>query len=248
MLSAAHRPGPAPRRRRTMQVVLAELIAEGGAWRRSRAGPDELISDLTGGFHTGGEAPAQRAAWARCRTQRVASCVPGTDRTDPSIGAVLRGAACPVSRARRGGPGTSDMANKKRRAKRGAYSEEQGQAGAQCEDGDVSALRSRIDAIHKQLLAAHRGGNAMSSATRGSEREAFVDLLLRGCLPHPYRFGSGEVTDAYGVISGQIDLIIEYPFFPSFPLLGTSRHRLYLIEGIAIAIEIKSSCGSSRRR
>ena len=103
-------------------------------------------------------------------------------------------------------------------------------------------LRIRIEAIHRQLLAVHHGGDAMSNTTRGSEREAFVDLLLRGCLPHPYRFGSGEVTDAYGAISGQIDLVIEHPFFPSFPLLGTTQHRLYLIDGIAIGIEIKSSC------
>lgn len=102
-------------------------------------------------------------------------------------------------------------------------------------------LRLRTEAIHKQLLAVHGGGDAMSNATRGSEREAFVDLLLRGCLPHPYRFGSGEVIDAHGNISGQIDLVIEHPFFPSFPLLGTSQHRLYFIEGIAVAIEVKSS-------
>jgi hypothetical protein len=40
--------------------------------------------------------------------------------------------------------------------------------------------------------------------------------------------------------SGQIDLVIEYPFFPSFPLLGTSQQRLYLIESVAMAIEVKS--------
>jgi hypothetical protein len=81
----------------------------------------------------------------------------------------------------------------------------------------------------------------MSTATRGQEREAFVDLLLRGCLPQPYRFGSGEVTDAHDAVSGQIDVVIEHPLFPSLPLLGTSQHRLYPIEAVAIAIEVKSS-------
>jgi len=102
-------------------------------------------------------------------------------------------------------------------------------------------LQSRLSAILAQLHAVHAGGDAMSSTTKGQEREAFVDLLLRGCLPQPYRFGSGEVTDAHGGISGQIDVVVEHPFFPSLPLLGTSQHRLYLIEGVAIAIEVKSS-------
>jgi hypothetical protein len=59
-------------------------------------------------------------------------------------------------------------------------------------------LRSRLDAILQQLVAAHAGGDGLSSATQGGEREAFVDLLLRGCLPDSYRFGSGDVTDALG--------------------------------------------------
>ncbi len=102
-------------------------------------------------------------------------------------------------------------------------------------------LEQRLQAILKQLRGAHEGGDAMSMATRGSEREVFVDLLLRGSVPMPYRFGSGEVTDVYGNRSGQLDLVIEYPFFPSLPLLGTSQHRLYLVEGVAIVIEVKSS-------
>jgi hypothetical protein len=102
-------------------------------------------------------------------------------------------------------------------------------------------LKSRLEAILTQLKAAHAGGGGVSNATRGSEREAFVDLLLRGCLPLPYRFGSGDVTDAHGNRSGQLDLVIEHPFFPSFPLLGTSQQRLYLIESVAMAIEVKSS-------
>lgn len=101
-------------------------------------------------------------------------------------------------------------------------------------------LKRRLGAILNQLQAVH-GGNAPSTATRGGEREAFVELLLRSCVPLPYRFGSGEVTDAAGNVSGQIDVVIEHPFFPSFPLLGTSQHRLYLVESVAIAIEVKSS-------
>ncbi len=83
----------------------------------------------------------------------------------------------------------------------------------------------------------------MSNHTKGQEREAFVDLLLKGCLPDSYRFGSGEITDPRGKISGQVDVVVEYPFFPSFPLLGTAQYRLYLVETVAVCIEVKSSVG-----
>ncbi len=68
-------------------------------------------------------------------------------------------------------------------------------------------VESRLNAILTQLRAAHEGGTGMSTATMGAEREAFVDLVLRGSVPLPYRFGSGEVTDAAGRISNQIDIV-----------------------------------------
>jgi len=44
-------------------------------------------------------------------------------------------------------------------------------------------------------------------------------------------------------LSGQLDIIVEWPFFASFPApLGTQR--LYLAEAIAFVIEVKSDLRS----
>jgi hypothetical protein len=79
----------------------------------------------------------------------------------------------------------------------------------------------------------------MSAATKGQERAAFIDQFLSQVMPLPYRFGTGDATDADGNRSGQLDVVVEYPFAPSLPLgLGTSR--LYLAEGVAAVVEVKS--------
>lgn len=43
--------------------------------------------------------------------------------------------------------------------------------------------------------------------------------------------------------SGQIDIVIEYPFLPSFPMPG-GTDRLYLAESVAAAIQVKSNLSS----
>lgn len=97
----------------------------------------------------------------------------------------------------------------------------------------------RLAGIQDMLIAAHKGGGALSSATKGGEREHFIDSFLSQVLPPPYRFGSGDATDQNGNKSGQLDVVVEYPFLPSLPLVG-GTNRLYLAEGIAAVIEVKS--------
>ena len=80
----------------------------------------------------------------------------------------------------------------------------------------------------------------MSSAAKGEERAAFIGEYLSKVLPPIYRFGSGDVTDSNGEKSGQLDIVIEYPFFPSLPSGGGGQTRLYLAESIAAVIEVKS--------
>jgi hypothetical protein len=89
-------------------------------------------------------------------------------------------------------------------------------------------------------MGVHAAGSASSSATRGREREAFIDSFLSGVFPSPFRWGSGDITDHTGARSGQIDVVVEYPFLPSFPIIGGDQERLYLAEGVAAAIEVKS--------
>lgn len=80
----------------------------------------------------------------------------------------------------------------------------------------------------------------MSSATKGRERELFVNEFLSKVFPPHFRFGSGDITDGSDARSGQVDLVVELPFFfPSFPIPGGAP-RLYLAEGVAAAIEVKS--------
>lgn len=79
----------------------------------------------------------------------------------------------------------------------------------------------------------------MSSSTKGTERELFAKLALHEVFTPPYRFGTGDITDIAGRRSGQVDIVVEFPFLPSLPVVNTGP-RLYLAEGVAAAIEVKS--------
>ena len=90
----------------------------------------------------------------------------------------------------------------------------------------------RLAGIQGQLISAHAGGGELSSATKGNEREQFIDLFLSQVFPPIYRFGTGDIIDSNGNKSGQLDVVIEYPFVPSLPLVG-GKPRLYLAEGVS---------------
>jgi hypothetical protein len=98
----------------------------------------------------------------------------------------------------------------------------------------------RLAAIQSGLSALHAAGDPLSSASRGTEREHFINTFLREVFPLPYRFGSGDITDRSGRRSGQSDIVIEYPFLPSLPFFSGGP-RLYLAEGVAAVIEVKSN-------
>src|SRR5262245_51945897 len=102
----------------------------------------------------------------------------------------------------------------------------------------------RLTGIQAILRGVHQAGAQMSASSRGGERQAFIDYFLENVLPPIYRFGTGDATDATGKYSGQLDIVVEYPFSPALPLSvpvigGTTR--LYLAESIAAVIEIKSN-------
>lgn len=100
-------------------------------------------------------------------------------------------------------------------------------------------LRARLKGIQQVLMAHHRATALLPNAAKGSEREVLVREFLERVFPAPYRFGSGAITDADGQVSGQLDIIVEWPFFASFPApLGSQR--LYLAESVAFVIEVKS--------
>jgi hypothetical protein len=104
-------------------------------------------------------------------------------------------------------------------------------------------LLERLAAVQAVLLGIHRGGGPMSSSTKGREREHFIHEFLEQVLPPLHRFGSGDITDSAGQRSGQCDIVIEHPLLPSLPLVG-GKERLYLAEGVAAVIEVKSDIAS----
>src|SRR5438874_11970568 len=94
--------------------------------------------------------------------------------------------------------------------------------------------------IQTMLNGVYQAGQSMSSASKGNEREAFIDGFLSQVLPTPFRFGTGDATDSSGKRSGQLDVVVEVPLMPSLPFPGSGNARLYLAEGIAAVIDVKS--------
>lgn len=106
-------------------------------------------------------------------------------------------------------------------------------------------IASRLSGIHSVLCSAFEAGALLSSSSKGYERETFVSLFLSEVLPPIYRFGTGDITDSLmnndpKRRSGQIDIVIEMPWAPSFPIVGASA-RLYPSEAVGTAIEVKSN-------
>jgi hypothetical protein len=100
-------------------------------------------------------------------------------------------------------------------------------------------LLGRLDAIRRSLMCFYEAGKNASSATKGREREILVEGFLSQAFPPPFRFGTGDIIDTANNRSGQVDIVVEYPFLPSIPTHPGSP-RLYLAEGVAAAIEVKS--------
>ena len=101
-------------------------------------------------------------------------------------------------------------------------------------------VMQRMKALQTILNGVHQASAGLSSATTGQERAAFINDFLSKVLPPIYRFGSGDATDSNGMKSGQLDVVIEYPFSPSLPITNTGETRLYLAESVAAVIEVKS--------
>jgi hypothetical protein len=103
-------------------------------------------------------------------------------------------------------------------------------------------ITERLIGIQQMLMGTHPVGGPLLSAFKGSERERFIEVFLSQVFPPSFRFGQGDVTDTAGRRSGQLDVVVEYPLLPSLPVVASSR--LYLAEGVAAAIEVKSNVAS----
>jgi hypothetical protein len=106
-------------------------------------------------------------------------------------------------------------------------------------------VASRLKGIHSVLCSAFEAGALLSPSSKGYERETFISLFLSEVFPPIYRFGTGDITDSLKNDdvtrkSGQIDIVIEMPWAPSFPTPVGSGARLYPSEAVGTAIEVKS--------
>lgn len=101
-------------------------------------------------------------------------------------------------------------------------------------------LKRRLEGIREILLTSHRAGAGLPNAVIGSEREIFIREFLEKSLPVHYRFGTGCVTDMNSNTSGQLDIVVELPFAPSFQM-PNGLDRLYLAEAIGAVVETKSN-------
>jgi hypothetical protein len=100
-------------------------------------------------------------------------------------------------------------------------------------------LFQRIDGIRKYLIAQYSGSDMMTAPDKGRERELFVSGFLERLFTNAYRFGEGRITDYKKDATGQIDVVVEVPLAPSFPLIEGGP-RLYLADSIALTLEVKS--------
>lgn len=80
----------------------------------------------------------------------------------------------------------------------------------------------------------------MPNDTIGDERQLMIDRYLREVFPPIYRFGSGVILDLEENITGALDVVMELPFAPNFPMPGGGSQRLYLSESVAAVLEVKS--------
>lgn len=104
-------------------------------------------------------------------------------------------------------------------------------------------LIERLEGIRQTLVSQGVAGLGMPSASKGGERETFIHKFLSEVFPPQYRFGTGAITDTSGKRSGQVDIAIELPVAPSFPV-PSGDVRLYLAEGIGAVLEVKSNLSS----
>jgi hypothetical protein len=98
----------------------------------------------------------------------------------------------------------------------------------------------RLQGIQSTLVGVHQSGVPLSASSKGQERQAFIHHYLQKVLPPTFRVGSGDATDVNGNRSGQLDVVIEYPFAPTLPAFADET-RLYLAEGVAAVVEVKSN-------
>jgi hypothetical protein len=99
-------------------------------------------------------------------------------------------------------------------------------------------LRDFFNFRYDELLAALLKASPASSATKGRAREGAIGQVLDQVLPPLIRRVSGDVLDAAGRSSGQLDGILVHQSFPTLDLADGAV--LVPAEGVVAVVESKS--------
>ncbi len=100
----------------------------------------------------------------------------------------------------------------------------------------------RLLAVQDQLLNACAKLDSKDPAHVSALRRLVIEHFLRPLFSAHRRFTAGRITDATGVLTEQLDLIVEHGFMPSFPLHDDTS-RLVLAEAAALVIEVADQPG-----
>ena len=100
----------------------------------------------------------------------------------------------------------------------------------------------RLLAVQDQVLNAYAQLDPKDPAHATALRNLLVEQFLRPLFSAHRRFTAGRITDANGVLTEQLDLIVEHGFMPSFPL-HDGKSRLVLAEAVALVIEVADQPG-----
>ena len=106
-------------------------------------------------------------------------------------------------------------------------------------------ISERVKSVLEIALLIHQASAPGPSAQKGSEREVFVNYVLKEGLPPTIRFGTGSVSDLKGNESGQLDIVLEGNAGVSFSMPGVPNSRFYLANYVGAVIEVKSNLESS---
>ena len=96
-----------------------------------------------------------------------------------------------------------------------------------------------FDSMADRLMSSYKSSKLQKSTQDiGENRENFVNIFLRGCLPSKFTLGKGEIWDSKKNRTGQLDIII---LREDAPKLYFGSRNVYLGEGVFAVIEVKSN-------
>jgi hypothetical protein len=102
-----------------------------------------------------------------------------------------------------------------------------------------AALLPFFNGVHDKVVAAFTASAALSNETKGAMRETGLRDALQLSIPLIARVTSGDVIDATGNRTGQLDGVVVHQSSPILQL-STENEAIILAEGVVGVIEAKS--------